>query len=134
MRLALERFLEDELSNYRKNVYELNLLREEIIEGGPGPADGMPRGNTTSNPTESKAARLMTSNVILCLERRLKAVARVLDKYQNNPEMLRLIDLRYIKGTHTAIGVMNELHISSKTFYRWRRELLECLATEMGYN
>ena len=132
MRLALERFLEDELSNYRKNMFELNLLREEIIEGSPTP-DGMPRGNTTSNPTESKAARLMTSNVILCLERRLKAVARVLDRYQNNPEMLRLIELRYFKGTHTAIGVMSELHISSKTFYRWRKELLEDLAAELGY-
>ncbi len=133
MRLALERFLEDELSNYRKNMFELNLLREEIIEGSPTP-DGMPRGNTTSNPTESKAARLMTSNVILCLERRLQGVARVLDRYQNNHEMLRLIELRYFKGTHTAIGVMNELHISSKTFYRWRKELLENLATELGYN
>ena len=132
MRLALERFLEDELSNYRKNMFELNLLREEIIEGSPTP-DGMPRGNTTSNPTESKAARLMTSNVILCLERRLKAVARVLDRYQNNPEMLKLIELRYFKGTHTAIGVMSELHISSKTFYRWRKELLENLAAELGY-
>ena len=133
MRLALERFLEDELSNYRKNMFELNLLREEIIEGSPTP-DGMPRGNTTSNPTESKAARLMTSHVIICLERRLKAVARVLDRYQNNPEMLRLIELRYFKGTHTAIGVMSELHISSKTFYRWRKELLENLAAELGYN
>ena len=133
MRLALERFLEDELSNYRKNMFELNLLREEIIESSPTP-DGMPRGNTTSNPTESKAARLMTSNVILCLERRLKAVARVLDRYQNNPEMLKLIELRYFKGTHTAIGVMSELHISSKTFYRWRKELLENLAAELGYN
>ena len=132
MRLALERFLEDELSNYRKNMFELNLLREEIIESSPTP-DGMPRGNTTSNPTESKAARLMTSNVILCLERRLKAVARVLDRYQHNPEMLKLIELRYFKGTHTAIGVMSELHISSKTFYRWRKELLENLAAELGY-
>ncbi len=133
MRLALERFLEDELSNYRKNMFELNLLREEIIEGSPTP-DGMPRGNTTSNPTESKAARLMTSSVILCLERRLQGVARVLDRYQNNPEMIKLIELRYFKGTHTAIGVMSELHISSKTFYRWRKELLENLATELGYN
>ena len=133
MRLALERFLEDELSNYRKNMFELNLLREEIIEGSPTP-DGMPRGNTTSNPTESKAARLMTSHVIICLERRLKAVAMVLDRYQNNPEMLKLIELRYFKGTHTAIGVMSELHISSKTFYRWRKELLENLAAELGYN
>lgn len=133
MRLALERFLEDELSNYKKNLYELNLLREEIIESSPTP-DGMPRGNTTSNPTESKAARLMTSHVIICLERRLKAVARVLDRYQNNPEMLKLIELKYFKGTHTAIGVQNELHISSKTFYRWRKELLENLAAELGYN
>ena len=132
MRLALERFLEDELSNYKKNLYELNMLREEIIESSPTP-DGMPRGNATSNPTESKAARLMTSHVIICLERRLKAVARVLDRYQNNPEMLKLIELRYFKGTHTAIGVMSELHISSKTFYRWRKELLENLAAELGY-
>ncbi len=132
MRLALERFLEDELSNYRKNMFELNLLREEIIEGSPTP-DGMPRGNTTSNPTESKAARLMTSNVILCLERRLHGVARVLDRYQNNPEMLKFIELKYFKGTHTAIGVQNELHISERTYRRWRRNIVESLAAELGY-
>lgn len=134
MRLALERFLEDELINYRKNIHELELLREEIIESSPEPPDGMPRGNQTSNPTESKAARLMTSNVILCLERRLKSIAKVLDRYSNNPEMMKLIELKYTKGTHTAIGVQTELHISSKTFYRWRRELLEDLAAELGYD
>ena len=60
MNKATENFIAAELAAYYDNLRELELLREEILEGSPGPADGMPRGNTTSNPTADKAMRLIS--------------------------------------------------------------------------
>lgn len=132
MNKSIENFIEGELYAYHDNLKEIQLRREEIIEGSPGPPDGMPRGNATSNPTESKAMRLMSSRAILCVEKRLEAIKKVLDRYEDNEAMKKLIDLRYFKRSHTPFGVMGELHISQKTFYRWRRELLQEIASELG--
>lgn len=129
---AAIRYLENELIHYRENKIELAKLHEEIEESSPAPPDGMPRGSTTSNPTESKAIRLMSSRTIIYLDRRLGAIERVVSRYCDNEEMMKLIRLRYIDNTHTAFGVMREVNISQKTFYRWRRELMEDLANELG--
>ena len=132
MTKSIENFIEGELYAYHDNLKEIELRREEIMEGSPGPPDGMPRGNSTSNPTESKAMRLMSSRSILCVEKRLEAIKKVLDRYEDNESMKRLIELRYFKREHTPFGIMKVLHISQKTFYRWRRELLEEIASELG--
>lgn len=129
---AVELYLEDELENYHENLKKLKLLHEEEYDSSPSPSDGMPHGTTISNPTESKAIRLMTSRTILCIERRLRAVEVVLLRYADNESMTKLIRLRYFKRTHTPFGIMGELHIGQKTYYRWRRELLEDLAAELG--
>lgn len=132
MTKAIENFIEGELYAYHDNLREIELRREEIMEGSPEPPDGMPRGNSTSNPTESKAMRLMSSRAILCVEKRLEAIKKVLDRYEDNEAMKKLIELRYFKREHTPFGIMKVLHISQKTFYRWRRELLEEIASELG--
>ena len=132
MTKSIENFIEAELYAYHENLHEVALRKEEILEGSPAPPDGMPRGSQTSNPTESKALRLMTSRAVLCVEKRLNAISKVLDRYKDNQPMTKLIELKYFQRTHTAYGIMGELHISSKTYYRWRRELLEDIAFEMG--
>jgi RinA family phage transcriptional activator len=129
---ATIRYLENELRYYHKNRETLEELHEEIEESSPGPPDGMPRGNSTSNPTESKAIRLISSRTIIYLERRLNAIERVIDRYRGNEGMTNLIRMMYLENTHTAFGVCKVLHISQKTFYRWRRELMEDLANELG--
>lgn len=132
MTKAIETFIEAELYAFHDNIREVALRKEEILEGSPAPPDGMPRGSGTSNPTESKAMRLMTSRAVLCVERRLDVIKKVLDRYQNDLDMKKFIELNYFKRELTPIGIMRELHISKRTFYRRRRELLEHLAFEMG--
>lgn len=126
------RYLEQELYDYHHNLQELKDLEEEIEESSPEPADGMPRGGMVSNPTESKALQKITSRELIGLKRRVMAVQRVLERYRDNHHMMRLIELRYFRATHTPVGVARELHIGTNTFYRWRREILDELAQEMG--
>ena len=132
MTKSIENFIEAELYAYHDNIREAALRREEIIEASPAPPDGMPRGSDTSNPTESKALRLMTSRAVFCVERRLEAITRVLDRYEDDRDMKKLIELNYFKRELTPTGIMRKLHISRRTFYRRRRELLEGIAFELG--
>ena len=132
MNKATENFIAAELAAYHDNLRELELLREEILEGSPGPPDGMPRGNTTSDPTADKAMRLVTSRVLLCVERRTAAITKVLQRNQNDPLMMDLVRLSLIQRTHTPIGVCKELHISRRNYYRRRREFLCQIAEELG--
>lgn len=132
MHKSIENFIEGELYAYHDNLKEIALRREEILEGSPAPPDGLPRGNETSNPTESKALKLMTSRAVLCVERRTNAIGKVLEKYKGDKPMMRLIELRYFRHSHTPTGIMEELKLGRGTYYRWRKELLEGIASELG--
>lgn len=127
-----ENFIAAELAAYHDNLRDLEALREDILEGSPGPPDGMPRGNTTSNPTADKAMRLVTSRVLLCVERRTAAITKVLQRNQNDPLMMELIRLSFFHRTHTPYGICKELHISRRNYYRRRREFLDQIAEELG--
>ena len=129
---ATIRYLENELRHYHKNRKDLAAMYEDIEESSPSPPDGMPRGNGASNPTESKAIRIMSTRAIIYLERRLNAIETVLKRYNENSEVAKMVQMMYFDQTHTAFGVMGTLHISQKTFYRRRRELMEDLANEIG--
>ena len=132
MNKETENFIAAELAAYHDNLRELEALREEIYEGSPGPPDGMPRGNTTSNPTADKAIRLVSSKVLLCVERRTAAITKVLKRNQNDTLLMELVRLSFFQRTHTPIGVCGELHISRRNYYRRRLEFLGQIAEELG--
>ena len=127
-----ERFIEDELYHFYGNLKKLSEFKETVYEESPAPPDGMPRGTDVSNPTESKAIRLLTTHQILTLEKRLIAIQKVLDRYQYHDTMTKLIELRYFKRTHTPTGIAAELNISQSTFYKYRSELLHDIGNELG--
>ena len=52
-------FVELEMSRYLLYKKEIEVERERILNMSPLPPDGMPRGNSVSNPTESKAIKLI---------------------------------------------------------------------------
>lgn len=132
MNKETENFIAAELAAYHDNLRDLENLREDIMEGSPGPPDGMPRGNTTSNPTADKAIRLISSRVLLCVERRTVAITKVLNRNRDDATLMELIKMSFFNRTHTPIGVCKELHISRRSYYRRRREFLGQIAEELG--
>lgn len=132
MRKSTIRFIEDELFHYDKNLKEIQRIKTDIYDESPNPPDGMPRGTDTSNPTENKVMRILTTKQILSLENRLLAIRKVINRYQDNPIMSQLIKLRYFDKTKTPTGIMLELNISQATFYRYRAILLEDIGNELG--
>lgn len=132
MTKATENFIIAELKAYHWTVATLEAQRMELIEAGPGPSDGMPHGTQTSDPTASKAIQLLTSKVMLCAERRVAAIDRVLGRHRDDETLMALVDLSFLSRTHTPTGVCLELHISRRSYYRRRRAFLAEIADELG--
>ena len=80
--------IESELYQYWDNKKELEDLQKEILDGSPSPADGQPKGNSTSNPTEQKAIKLRTSRTILAIERRLRYVDNAVSRLNEEEKQI----------------------------------------------
>jgi len=142
IRRALRTYIEQELRDYHKNKQSLWEIQAGIndempIHASPAPPDAMPRGNTTSDPTERKAEqleewRLLNTRRINNMYRITYGIGRVLETLP--PEKLRLIKLKYWKHPQPLndVGLAMEMCCGQNTFYRWRNEICAQIARELG--
>lgn len=123
-------FVELEMSRYLIYKKEIEVERERILNMSPPPSDGMPRGNATSNVTEQKAIKLIESTAILSMQRVVDAIDRVLAR--SNIIQRQLFKLHYIQGHRDYYRMCDDLHISYPTFMRYKKILIDSVATELG--
>lgn len=125
-------YIESELRSYDDTKKEWEQIQSEIICGGGGCDDGMPRSTDVGQPTERKALRLITNKRLAQLERTIKAFERVLTNLQE--ERFRLVVLRYWTSPQplTDDGIAMDLNIDKATLYRWVNGIMLALAKEMG--
>lgn len=124
---AVWRYIEYELYSYDQTKKDLELLREEILHGTPPPEEGHSSG--PGNPTESKGMRLISSPVIVRLERIVSAIERTIG--QLTEDHSQLFTLKYIQGKHWRI-VCQEMPTSERTYFRLRRDIVELVAEKIG--
>lgn len=112
---------------------ELEELRDDIAGESPLPPDGLPRGTETSDPTWNKTMKLITCKRLNQMHRTVYAIGRVV--WALPPDKQRLVQLTYWTKPQrlTAYGIAMELHCGRKTYYRWRDEICEAIAIELGY-
>lgn len=120
---------ENELYQYWDNKKELEELQMEIIESSPEPADGLPKGNNTSNTTEQKAIKLRTSRTILVLEKRLRYVENAIARL--NEEEKKVFEIIF-KERHNQKMAETYKYISSDTYYNVYRKIIYYTAVEFG--
>lgn len=124
------KYIEYELRHFEKNKRKLEELRDEIIESSPEPPDGMPKGQgSTGNPTESKVLKLITSVSIKKLEDTVDAITTVYSNLTEDHQ--QFFDWNYVKNAGIVKTCM-EVHISEKTYYRWKDTIIDMVATELG--
>lgn len=123
-------FVELEMSRYLLYKKEIEVERERILNMSPLPPDGMPRGNSISNPTESKAIKLIESTAILFMERVVFAIDRVLERCDDSRR--QIFKMCYIQGHTDWFRMCDDMNISIETFRRYKRDLIESVAGEMG--
>jgi RinA family phage transcriptional activator len=130
------KLIEIELYNYHKTKKEYEFLQEEIIQGSAPPSEaiGASRGIDVSKPTENKAIQL-TSPEILELRKRIDAIKYAIRMLDNQPEPKKkeLLELKYFSQRYSDIGIMEKLHIERRTLYKWRREIISLIASQLGW-
>ena len=123
------KYIDYELQHYEENKKELERLREEILDASPAPADGQPRGNSTGNPTERKAMKLVSSTALLKIESTIKAIEKIYE--QLNDDYKLFFDWNY-KRNAGIVKTCQEVNIAEPTYYRWRDSIVYSVGMELG--
>ena len=125
------------LYNYTTNRLALHRYEEEVILGRGPERDHRYRRGGVSNPTQGKALRLDTAE-----RRRMQAQVQAVDRLiaalkadgrRHRLRSLALLDLVYLRHTHSLFYAAVELEISERTVKRMNSELLSFVAREMGW-
>lgn len=125
---AVFRYVEHELFNYDETLKLIKELQQNIIESTPF-KETFSSGGYISDPTAQKAVKLVTSTAIARMEMNARAINRALKLM---PEQHRLLfELRYRQGKPMQ-QVCDEIPASERSYFRWRKEIVEVVAKEMG--
>jgi len=93
--------------------------------------DGIPGGSEPGRSTEQLALRTLPPVKQLDLA----AVQAAIRKTQVLPDgkaRLRIIELAHWKGSHTIVGAAAEVHVSTRTAYRWQNDFFFLVAITRG--
>ena len=123
------KYIEHEMYSYDDLKRELDLYREQILEGGANQEPGMSVQSGLGNVTESKAIKLISSKFVLNTERTINSIDRslkLLDKRHGE-----LFELKYKKGLPWQ-EVALEMCISDRTYFRLRRDLVTVVGQQLG--
>lgn len=133
MRREVFRYVEAELFDYPWTLKEIARLRADIALEGVALEEALlgarVSGGRLPDPTREKAIRLITNRRLKRMEETVEAIERVLSRLP--AEMRELVRLRYWERWG-RVRVCEELHISERTYYRWRAAVVRAVAVEMG--
>ena len=135
IRNANLRLIEAEIRNYHQTVKDLRELEEAIALPGQGEFGNGTRSTEPGDPTPARAYKMTTSAQLLEIRRRVEAIEYMLRVVKASPEPGRydLIRLAYWDRRFTVKGICDQLSISERTYYRWRREALQLVAERLGW-
>ena len=121
-------FIKKELYDYEKNKILIDEMKEDILFNS-STNDGQPRGNATSNPTEMKATKLVTTRSILIAEKKVGKIETALEKlFPDEQEIAKKI---FFKGYNQVFAQMHE-GISKDTYYHVMNKMIYFTALEYG--
>ena len=130
---ARYKLIEEEVRTYHKQLQALEEERMDVIDGCKV-SDGQPTARGIGDPTGNKAVKLVSTMVLLETQRRLSAISNALDIIKRQyPNRYELIELCYFKRGYDNYGLARELHCGITTVKRWRREFIELVAAELGW-
>lgn len=138
MEASIRRRVEEDLRNHKKYQLELKELLNEIATENSSNALGISYGKgEISDPTSTAVIRYYSHARVKFLTHICDTITRCLFCLDKDAEIAyckqRLIELLYFKNTNTVTSVAMELCYTERTIYRWKAELLEKIALELGY-
>jgi len=124
---SIFRYIEHELYNYEQTKKDLQLYREQVLEGTVSPEVSVQSG--PGDVTANKAIKLTSSAFVVQAERVIQAIDKALsilgDKHNE------LFKLKYQMGVSWP-QITIDMGISDRTYYRLRRELVITVGQHLG--
>lgn len=124
---SIFRYIEHELYNYEQTKKDLQLYREQVLEGTVSPEVSVQ--SSPGDVTANKAIKLTSSAFVVQAERVIQAIDKALsilgDKHNE------LFKLKYQMGVSWP-QITIDMGISDRTYYRLRRELVITVGQHLG--
>ena len=124
---SIFRYIEHELYNYEQTKKDLQLYREQVLEGTASPEVSVQNG--PGDVTANKVIKLTSSAFVVQAERVIQAIDKALsilgDKHNE------LFKLKYQMGVSWP-QITIDMGISDRTYYRLRRELVITVGQHLG--
>lgn len=131
---ATFKYIESELFAYKDTLKEIEKLRVEIMYGKDQTDEntGGGKSNIPGRPTERIATRLVTNKKLERMEKVTNAIAKVYSGL--NSDCQKLVNLKYWTKRQTLSwqGIVDELHVSRKTAFNWKKLIIQAIADELG--
>lgn len=128
--------MEEELRYYQATKRELALLRRDLLQGTayhPADDNGWIRGGVGVPEPEQRTIALLENRRIQRLEAIVAAIEAV--SQELTKEQQRLVQLLF--WTHpqtlTMEGIAQKMHLSRRTLYRKKEDVLVMLGEKLGY-
>lgn len=118
------------LSHYEKYKKELATQYMLMIPSPTAQLTGMPSAGEPGRTTENIAIRIADNAYIIELVRRINAIEYVLSRMSK--EDRSLIEMCYIRKSHTVQGAAIQLHMSERSAYYHCTLILTALAEELA--
>lgn len=126
-------YVEAELRNY-KTYKKLIAEHEHLYTGaksslGKDPSGRFSQGQT-GDVTANEAIKMIANEARIS---RMVDVCRCIDDVLDDSavEDYRIVEMRYFKGWYTDYGIIQELRIPERTYYRHKRDLIRRFALRM---
>jgi RinA family phage transcriptional activator len=124
---SIFRYIEHELYNYEQTKKDLQLYREQVLEGTASPEVSVQ--NSPGDVTANKVIKLTSSAFVVRAERVINAIEKSLDILGDRHK--ELFKLKYQIGV-TWPNITIDMGISDRTYYRLRRELVITVGQHLG--
>lgn len=124
---SIFRYIEHELYNYEQTKRDLQLYREQVLEGTVEPEVSVQSG--VGDTTANKVIKLTSSAFVMQAERIINAIDKSLDVLGDKHK--ELFTLKYQMGISWP-NIVIDMGISDRTYYRLRRELVIMVGQQLG--
>ena len=126
---SVRSIIKNELYQYWKNKKQVEEWKKDIIDESAS-SDGQPRGNATSNATQQKAIKLVSSRKITETERRIGFVEDAVKRL--TPEEKEVFEIIFRDGYSQKLAATLK-YISKHTYYHTIDKIVYFTALEFGY-
>lgn len=124
---SIFRYIEHELYNYEQTKKDLQLYREQVLEGTVSPEVSVQ--SSPGDVTANKAVKLTSSAFVVQAERIIGAIDKSLAILGDKHKML--FELKYQQDIPWP-EITIEMGISDRSYFRLRRELVATVGQQLG--